>query len=485
LQPLTPCAPEKTKLTSKAVIRFVALWIVTSAFFVLVTACNTTNGGFLPTSSLPPSPVATATDTPLPDLAAISMEFGTEVALQCYDASTLLGIRVTLENRGTAGSGPFSLRLNDLEHSIPSGLAAGERLTLWFPGYSPQNILVIDPGQQVQESNKTNNQLISPYIAPALLPACPTPTLSQILIIGERSILEGHSGKVLSVDFSPDGRLLASGSTDNTLRLWNVRQSTLLRTMLGHPFPILSLSFSPNNQLIATGSDDGIVRIWQVSNGSLLHSLQGHAGWVNKVVFSPDGKSLSSASDDYTVRQWRVSDGRLNRVIDEGMGRVLDLIYSPSGQALAWCESNGAMRVWQIGDGKWLQVLNLADQRANTIAYSPEGALLAAGLENGTILIWRTSDWSATEISSAHQGSIETLSFSPNGAFLATGGADGEIKLWKIQASGDRGEIQTTQFATLTGHTSQVYSLDFSPDGKLLAAGAADNTIRLWEPPEQ
>ena len=306
---------------------------MTSVFLALVTACGSTNGGLPPTSSPPASPVATLTEIPLPDLVAISLEYETEDEAECYAASDPIGIRLTLENSGTAASGRFSIQLNDLEHSLQSGLASGETLSLWFPGYLSENILVIDPTQQVQESNETNNQINSAYIAPDKLPICPPPTPSRIPSIAESNILEGHQGKVLSVEFSPDGRLLASGSTDNTLRLWNVQQGTLLRTMQGHPFPILSLSFSPNNQLIATGSDDGVVRIWRISNGSLLHNLQGHGGWVNKVVFSPDGNSLASASDDYTVRQWRVSDGKLLRVIDEGMGRILDLTYSPSGQS--------------------------------------------------------------------------------------------------------------------------------------------------------
>ncbi len=485
MQPLTPCAPEKTRPNSRALSRSITFYLVACALLALVTACSSTNGSTPLSSPLPASPVATLTDIPLPDLVAISMIFETEVTAQCYDASVPIGIRVTLKNNGVAGSGLFSIQLNDLDHTIQSGLAAGDSLSLWFPGYLPQNSLVIDPAQRVRESDRTNNRLDVPYQAPDKLPACPPPTPSRIPSFPERDTFEGHRGKVLSVRFSPDGRLLASGSTDNTLRLWSVQQSALLRTMQGHPFPILSLAFSPNNQLIATGSDDGIVRIWRVSNGSLLHNLQGHGGWVNKVVFSPDGNSLASGSDDFTVRQWRVSDGSLLRVIDEGMGRILDLTYSPSGLALAWCESTGMVRIWQIADGKWLQILDLGEEQANTIAFPPGGTLLVAGIEDGSIRIWQTTDWKEQEISGAHQGSINTLAFSPDGKLLATGGADGKIRLWEMPAPDDAGEIPVKQLATLIGHTSRVNSLDFSPDGTLLAAGADDTTIRLWEVPEQ
>jgi len=135
----------------------------------------------------------------------------------------------------------------------------------------------VDISQQVEESDESNNQLTLPFTAPTQSPLCnPTPS-NPVLRLEPGAILEGHTAPVWSVDYSPDGRLLISGSVDNTLRLWQVANHSLLRTMPGHPFPVLSVEVSPNNQLIATGSDDGIIRRLADQQCSLVHALKGHS----------------------------------------------------------------------------------------------------------------------------------------------------------------------------------------------------------------
>jgi tetratricopeptide (TPR) repeat protein len=116
--------------------------------------------------------------------------------------------------------------------------------------------------------------------------------------------LTGHTGVVYSVVFSPDGQLLASGSADQTIRLWKVGDGSLVRELKGHTRPVQSVAFSPDGQLLASGSNDQTVRLWKVGDGRLVRELTGHTGPVQSVAFSPHGQLLASASSDLTVRLW-------------------------------------------------------------------------------------------------------------------------------------------------------------------------------------
>jgi hypothetical protein len=123
--------------------------------------------------------------------------------------------------------------------------------------------------------------------------------------------MESHFKAVTSIAFSPDGYWLASGSDDNTVRLWEAASTRLVRALEGHSDAVLSVSFSRDSRWLASGSADTTVRVWEVASGTQLQTLTGHAGWVWSVSFSWNGHWLASGSGDKTVRVWNPASGRL------------------------------------------------------------------------------------------------------------------------------------------------------------------------------
>ena len=165
--------------------------------------------------------------------------------------------------------------------------------------------------------------------------------LSNQIDFQTQRTLTGHTNSVTSVAFSPDGKLLASGSRDQTIKLWDVASGQAVRTLTGHTDKVTSVAFSPDGKLLASGSDDETVKLWDVASGQEVRTLMGHTDFVTSVAFSPDGNLLASGSWDKTVMVWDVGTGEkiytLKTHIDPemvGLG-VETIAFSPDGILLA------------------------------------------------------------------------------------------------------------------------------------------------------
>jgi len=247
--------------------------------------------------------------------------------------------------------------------------------------------------------------------------------------------LYGHTSHIWGLAFSPDGTILASASEDDTIRLWNVNNGSLIRT-IENGSDVTGIAFSPDGATLASGSGANIVRLWRVSDGVHLRTLQGFASWViNEVAFSPDGRTLAAGSNDGTIHLWQVSDGSLLRTFEGHTGTVWSVTFSPDGQTLASASDDGTVRVWQVASD---QVLSTFTRNSmGNVVFNPRGDILittGGAWNEPTIWIWKIPEGTLlTMIRVENAEAIRDLAFDPLGRFFATVSHDGILRLWGIK----------------------------------------------------
>ncbi|KAI9770023.1 MAG: hypothetical protein M1840_003735 [Geoglossum simile] len=302
--------------------------------------------------------------------------------------------------------------------------------------------------------------------------------------------LKGHTGWISTVVFSPDSKLVTSASSDETVQVWDAATGAVIQTLKGHTSSVRIIVFSPDGKLVASASDDRTVRVWDAATGAVVQTFKGHTGWVRAVIFSPDSKLVASASDDRTVLVWDVATSAVVQTFKGHTGWVRAVIFSPDSKLVALVSEDKTIRMWDAATGA-VQTLKGHTGGVNAIVFSPDSKLVASASDDRTIRMWDAAAGAAVQTFKGHTGWIRTVIFSPVNKLVASASDDRTIifspdsKL--VASASNDGTVQVWDAATgaiiktLKGYTGWISTVVFSPDSKLVASASNDGTVQVWD----
>ncbi|NER34741.1 MAG: hypothetical protein F6J93_12090 [Oscillatoria sp. SIO1A7] len=318
-----------------------------------------------------------------------------------------------------------------------------------------------------------------------------TERISELSFCSKPIVLKGHKADVTGVSFSPDGKTIATGSQDRTVKLWT-REGKIEKTLWKHGDWVTDVSFSPDGKTIASASWDKTVQLWS-RDGENLQRLRGHEDAVNSISFSPDGKTIASGSGDRTTKLWNIDREEL-RILRAHSNQVASISFSSDGKTMATASLDTTAKLWSE-DGRLLSILAGHNSDITGISFSPDDSIVATGSRDRTVKLW-SRDGRLLQTLEGHTSGVTSISFSPDGKTIASGSRDKTVKLWhrrdgvcageessEARNTSDRQNLLPFCFAptTLRGHEDEVTSVSFSPDGATIASASRDKTAKLWQ----
>ncbi|QYX30373.1 nSTAND1 domain-containing NTPase [Sphaerospermopsis torques-reginae] len=318
-------------------------------------------------------------------------------------------------------------------------------------------------------------------------------TLENINQIREYNRLQGHKGEISTVKFSPDGQLLASGSEDNTIKIWR-RDGKLQQTLSGHKDRVFSVIFSPDNKLLIAASFDNTISFWRYdSNTNLLTNLftnlftnQPNFRLIEKdgllaISLSPDSKILATANSKGEIKLWALN-GQLMKTINAHQQKIWSVNFSPDGKTIATASADKTVKLWHL-EGKELKTLPGHNDEVLAVKFSPDGNTLASASKDKTVKLWDING-QLLHTFEGHNNQVLDVNFSPDSKTIVSASADDTVKVWMIpnnlKLKKDLKSHPQFPIYTFLGHGGKASEASFSPDGKTIVSASADSTIKLW-----
>ncbi|RDB30116.1 Vegetative incompatibility protein HET-E-1 [Hypsizygus marmoreus] len=296
-------------------------------------------------------------------------------------------------------------------------------------------------------------------------------------------VLQEHSDLITSVTYSANGKLIASGSLDKTILIWNAQTGKrIFKPLISHTAWISSVAFSPNGNKIASGSGDGTVRVWNIGHAASgtqkILLANGHTAEVASVTYSADGSKIFSGSYDNTIRAWNANTSEKYPTLLEGHShRVLSISASIQSNRIASCSWDNTIRIWNSSVSEQELLHHEGhDDWVTCVAFSPDGKYIASSSLDNTVRVWDAVTGKQVNLPiQRHSDRVMCVAYSSDGTRIVSSSSSNtdSIKVWNAQTG-------QQILITLSGHSQGVNSVAYSYDGQFIVSGSRDYTVRIW-----
>ncbi|MBL8148845.1 MAG: serine/threonine protein kinase [Blastocatellia bacterium] len=290
------------------------------------------------------------------------------------------------------------------------------------------------------------------------------------VVLREVATLIGHEHVIKSLDYTPDGKYLVSGSSDGTIKIWDLQKKMARGALVGHELSVNAVAISPDGQSVASASSDGTVKLWNLVTESEIASFNNYEGSLRSVAFAPSGKYLA-LSNEANIEVWEI-ETRKRLAEFTGHVRLVEAVeFTRDGSTVISGGVDETVRFWDLATNQPLGMINCRDHCINTLSSSVDG-ILATGGKDGKIHLWDVASRTDLATFEGHTESVRSLAFSTRGDYLISGDWSGIVKLWDT-ATG-------AELASIGAHDGAVMAVAFSPDEKQIATAGYDQEIKLW-----
>jgi WD40 repeat protein len=288
-------------------------------------------------------------------------------------------------------------------------------------------------------------------------------------------VYQGHTEEVSTLAFSSDGKTLASGSADQSIRLWRVSLADDHQNFDEHKAYVWTAAFSPDGKLVASAGADRVIYVRDVS-GKVLHKLEGHTAPVTAVAFSGDSTKLASVGGDQVVRVWDAHQGTKLKELKGHTAPIMAVAFG-GNSLLVTGGIDKTARLWDVGKDEPVQTFPANKSMISAVALRADGKRALIGSADGMLRVYDVTG-APKELAAitGHLAGIGAIAYGPDGTKIATCGGDGLVKHWNLPDSG-----APTMLAEFKGHGKPVSSVAFSADGRFIVSGGGDTVVRVWD----